>query len=96
MLAPDNNEVLSKLAGVYFASGRKHDALSLMLPIIEREPDSMSHWFNVARVYQGLGSMADAEVAYRRSIEIEPTSAYNNLALILNTSLPLRTSHCFV
>jgi protein O-GlcNAc transferase len=88
MLAPDNNEVLSKLAGVYFASGRKHDALSLMLPIIEREPDNMSYWFNLGRVYQGLCAMADAEAAYRRSIEIEPTaSGYNNLALILNASL---------
>jgi tetratricopeptide (TPR) repeat protein len=57
------------------ALGRYEEALPLLLAAAQEfQPDAMS-WFNVARCYERLGKVPDAEVAYKKAIALDENYA---------------------
>jgi arylsulfatase A-like enzyme/Flp pilus assembly protein TadD len=68
-----NPELLNDLAVTYAGLGRTADARRLFKVLLERAPASATTWFNLGLFELQNGGQADAVVAFRRAVEIEPS-----------------------
>jgi predicted Zn-dependent protease len=73
------------LFNLYLGSGRKDDAIRLLDDLAKRTPSNASIFAMKAAVEKTQGNLAEAEVNYRKALEIDPTLdfAANNLAYLL-------------
>ncbi len=77
-------EIENDLGGLSLDLQRHEDALRHFMRVAELAPRREQIWHNIARTYQLLNNMVEAEVYYKRAIEEEPQniSAFTDLALI--------------
>ena len=68
-----NPELLNDLAVTYAGLGRTVDARRLFKVLLERAPASATTWFNLGLFELQNRRQADAVVAFRRAVEIEPS-----------------------
>ena len=68
-----NPELLNDLAVTYAGLGRTADARRLFKVLLERAPASATTWFNLGLFELQNRRQADAVVAFRRAVEIEPS-----------------------
>lgn len=80
---PASDEVLA--AEAELAEGRPRTAREALLGIVERTPDDLRAWLDLALAHEMMESYAEAEGAYRRCLEIDPefAEALNNLGALL-------------
>jgi tetratricopeptide (TPR) repeat protein len=75
-LEPENLTFQKNLADFYFVEQQRfEDALRLYVGILEKEPQDIEALTATARICEALGLPEDAEVFYRRVMEIEPWNA---------------------
>jgi arylsulfatase A-like enzyme/Flp pilus assembly protein TadD len=67
-----NPELPNELAVTYAALGRTDDARRLFNAVLERAPASATAWFNLGLFELQNRRQADAAVAFRRAVQIEP------------------------
>lgn len=75
-LEPENVTFKKNLADYYFViQKRVEEALRLYVAVLERNPQDLEALLATARVCEALECPGDAEVFYRRVLEIEPWNA---------------------
>ena len=81
---PDNEGALMLLALSCVALEREPEALPLFERLTELNPGSSGHWTNLGSSRRSQGFSTQAEAAYRRAAEIDPTdgNALFNLGLL--------------
>jgi len=84
-LAPGNADVLNAAAILDLTLGRVSDSVKLYLAAVERDPLHASAYSNLGVAYFSAGHLAEAERAFRKSIELRPAAIYmhNGLGLVL-------------
>lgn len=82
---PGDAYALASLAHLEAAAGRRTEALHWLQALIERHPDSGTHWFNYGFVLEESGDYPAAEQALRRATELSPEldRAWYGLGLVL-------------
>lgn len=80
-LAPDYVEPLTQLAELAFAEQRPDAAVELVQRQMARAPRSGAIAHLLGRVHERRGQLENAERAYRRALEIEPTLTASYVAL---------------
>lgn len=80
-------DILIPLAGAYDRAGMSDKAMAIwMMPEVRssRENDA-DYWFSMGASHAAAGQTAEAEAAYRRSLQIRPNNAdvVNNLGVLL-------------
>jgi serine/threonine protein kinase/tetratricopeptide (TPR) repeat protein len=85
-LAPGNADAMRAAGLLALIQLRFDDALELCLAALEQDPLSISSYTIVARAYIALKRLSEAEVAFRKGLEISPTatSIQGLLALVLD------------
>jgi predicted O-linked N-acetylglucosamine transferase (SPINDLY family) len=89
-LRPDNEPVLTALAGVLHALGRHSEAAETAQHAAALAPERPEPWTNLGLALHSLGRLTDAETVYRRAITTVPDSpqdaamAVYNLGHVLN------------
>ncbi len=73
-LAPANNYVTALKANILARLFRYDEAIVLVDRLIERDPRNYSHWNNAGNLRRDLGLLDEADVYYRKSIELPPYS----------------------
>lgn len=89
-LQPEHVDAAINLSGAYILSGRFKEALALLEPLSEREPDNPMVWINLGAAHLGNPVLArdpeqlQAISAFERALEIRPAarSVAYNLGLI--------------
>jgi serine/threonine-protein kinase len=85
-LRPDYWDGYNDLGAFYQRQGRLAEAIAQYRRVIELTPDNAVAYSNLGVAYLGLGdpkSMAAAEEAFRRSLQLTPTyAAYANLGVL--------------
>jgi membrane associated rhomboid family serine protease len=64
-----------RLAYEALEAGQNQQALRWSLDATHMQPNGAGYWFNLGIAYQGLNRNAEAEAAYKRAYELEPTNA---------------------
>ena len=49
--------------------------------LLKRDPENILAWLNMGNVLKGLKRFGEAEIAYKRTLEINPFYLYGNIAL---------------
>lgn len=83
---PCDPETLAIRAHIQVQLGRKAAAIEDLRSLVDRHPDlSAAHWFNLAFLLEEQGQLAEAEAAFRRSVELDPRldRAWYGLGLVL-------------
>ncbi len=62
--------VLGNIARV---EGRYDDAVSILRSILTQEPRNLEAWLRLARTYEGKQALREAEAAYQKAVEIQPS-----------------------
>jgi adenylate cyclase len=85
VLAPGSADVLNAAASLDLTLGRLSQSVKLYLAAVERDPLHASSYSNLGVAYFAAGELAEAERAFRKSIELRPTASYthNGLGLVL-------------
>lgn len=93
---------LQNLINFYIYSGKTETALEYLNTAIERDPALAQYRFVEGGLYESLGRVDEAEAAYLKAIEIEPTMAsgydalgrlhYNKAIAILDETFNIRDS----
>lgn len=80
---PASDEVLA--AEAELAEGRPRTAREQLVGIVERTPDDIRAWLDLALAHEMLETYDEAEAAYRRCLAIDPefAEALNNLGALL-------------
>lgn len=60
------------------------EAARVLAPVVEAEPHSAAAWELLGRAHFAAAHLAPAEAAFRRLVELEPTSAWAHTALGLS------------
>lgn len=82
-MAPGRTAPRRNLAYLYLADGRIAEALALFEETVDLEPDAASY-LGLAGAYRLSGRLEEAEVAYRKVLELDPGQfeAHYNLAFL--------------
>lgn len=77
-------DVLHAAGSLYLVLGRKDASVKMFLAALERDPLRASSYSNLGVAYFANGRLADAERAFRKSIELRPAAGYthNGLGLV--------------
>jgi len=69
----------------YLGEGKTDQSIAELQTVVRRRPDFAPAHFVLARAYAAKGDLANAEVEYRRVIQLNPRSesAFNNLGFVL-------------
>lgn len=82
-----STDILLPLAGAYNRTGMGEKAMAIwMMPEVrDSRQNDASYWFNLGTSHAAAGQPAEAEAAYRKSLQIEPNNAdvVNNLGVLL-------------
>lgn len=84
-LWPGERYALGSRAHVLAQEGDKHAAIDALQELATRYPDHVAAWFNLAFLREDIGRYAEAEVAFRRTLDLDPKMdrAWYGLALVL-------------
>lgn len=68
---------------VYAGTGKPNEAMTLFETALRNDPSSAEAYRGLAKAYEALGNLSDAEKTYRRSIELRPDywGGYNDLGV---------------
>src|SRR6185437_11354370 len=66
-------EVEMGLAHLYLVTGRSEQAAVLLHAVISKDPTDADAYIALADAYDGQHKTAEAEIAYHRAVEAEPT-----------------------
>ncbi|HEX9023089.1 MAG TPA: tetratricopeptide repeat protein, partial [Geobacteraceae bacterium] len=82
---PEQADALHLLGVVAHQVGRSDIAVELIGKAVRRNAGNYAPFINLGEAYRGLGRLAEAELCYRRALEIKPDAveAYNNLGIVL-------------
>jgi adenylate cyclase len=85
VLESGSADVLHAAGSLYLVLGRVDDSVKMFLAALERDPLRASSYSNLGVAYFADGHLAEAEQAFRKSIELRPAAAYthNGLGLVL-------------
>jgi len=83
-LSPEYVEPLVQLASLDFREGRRDDGIERVKKQIAVVPQSGAHQYVLGQMYAALGDLKQAEAAYLKAVELEPTliAAYGELAVL--------------
>jgi Flp pilus assembly protein TadD len=80
---PSYSEAQTALASYLFERGRVTEAITALRKATELAPSSARVWSNFGGILAAAGDTAEAERAYKRSLQLEPSGAgYSNLATL--------------
>ncbi len=84
-LEPGSSDVLHAAGSLDLVLGRVDAAVKAFLAALQRDPLRASSYSNLGVAYFAGGRLAEAEGAFRKSIELRPAAAYthNGLGLVL-------------
>ena len=84
-LEPGSADVLHAAGSLYLVLGRVSDSVRMFLAAVERDPLRASSYSNLGVAYFADGRLAEAEEAFRKSIQLRPGAGYthNGLGLVL-------------
>jgi len=74
-LDPGNADALRQESYLLYALGRHDEALHLALSAIAKDPLNSWNYFGIAEAYRVNGRFSEAEAAYRKALELNPTGA---------------------
>ncbi len=80
---PEDVGLLKTLGDAYLMADRTVDALHLYETLISLEPEAPEHWCALGAARLAIGNIEEAEAAYTRAAEIDPSDApifFNRLA----------------
>ncbi len=72
---PEDVGLLKTLGDAYLTADRAVDALRVCETLIALEPEAPEHWCALGAARLALGRIGEAEAAYRRAAEIDPSDA---------------------
>ncbi len=80
-----NIHVLAMRSVVMGATGRNSEAIELLEAYLQRRPESVGGWFNLGNAWLHLHGLDEAQKAYQRGLDIDPShvSIRNNLGICL-------------
>ena len=82
--SPGNAQVLAELGYQQYRLGHYRDAIDSYRKVVALRPDESVYWATFGGLLQMVGEDDAAEVAFRRSLALEPNeSSLNNLGVIL-------------
>ena len=82
--SPGNAQVLAELGYQQYRLGHYRDAIDSYRKVVALRPDESVYWATFGGLLQMVGEDDPAEVAFRRSLALEPNeSSLNNLGVIL-------------
>jgi len=84
-LEPGSADVLHAAGSLDLVLGRVDESVKLLLAALARDPLRASSYSNLGVAYFADGRLAEAEQAFRKSIQLRPTAGYthNGLGLVL-------------
>ena len=87
-LEPKNPEALNLCGIAAFQLGDPHQGLEQLQVAVRFKPDYAEGYNNLGNMLKAVGQAAEAEAAYRRSLEINPDyfDAHYNLAILLEVA----------
>ena len=80
-LEPGSADVLHAAASLDLVLGRADKSVNMFLAALARDPLRASSYSNLGVAYFADGRLAEAEQAFRKSIELRPTVLYNHNGL---------------
>ena len=83
-LAPGNATALRRAADLAANLGHVEEAIGLYGRAIDQDPLSLGTYQNLGLAFDAASRLAEAEVAYRKAIELSPQSAGTRACLALN------------
>ena len=88
LLSPDYIEPLTQLASLAWRQGRQDAALARLRQQIALVPSSGPHYHLLGQLYTALGDVKQAETAFLKAVELEPSlvGAYGQLASLYVSS----------
>ncbi len=82
--SPGQPDALHFLGLLHYQLGRNDQAIHYLERAITLSPDYADAWNNLGNVYQTLGNLEQAELAYRHGLEYAPSAdVWNNLGILL-------------
>ena len=73
-LHADDTDLRTERAALLLQLERASEAVVDLKRVVQREPQRARAWFNLAVAHQALGHLTDAERAWTRTIELEPSA----------------------
>ena len=85
-LFPEDYQLLISETNLYLARGDNEKAISNLEKALETDSENQTIWFALGTNYENVGDLEDAEMAYQKCIEIDPTyaDAYYNMGAMFN------------
>jgi tetratricopeptide (TPR) repeat protein len=80
-LDPHNDEVLYRLAGLYYATGKYHLARDCAETVAKRAPSEWRYWYLLGLAQMAEAQWEQAETSFEQVVQIDPgrAEAYNEL-----------------
>jgi len=64
-----------------FKRGETDLTIEIYGKILKQDPENVLAWLNMGNVFKGMKRFSEAEIAYKRTLEINPFYLYGNIAL---------------
>ena len=74
-LEPGNAQAIRRFGGHAAVFGRWEEAINAMNKAIERDPLGQNNYLNLALVLEAIDRDTEAELAYRKALELDPSGA---------------------
>lgn len=76
-------EARTVLGNIARIEGRYDEAASILRDVVARDPRNWEAWIRLARSYEGKRALTEAESAYRKALEIQPSypGGYQNIGV---------------
>jgi serine/threonine-protein kinase len=72
-LRQENIHAQVVLGNIARVEGRYDEAVSILRSIVTREPRNLEAWLHLARTYESKQALREAEAAYQKAVEIQPS-----------------------
>ena len=72
---PEDPGLLKTLGDAYLSADRAGDALRVFETLTGSEPDAPEYWCSLGAAQLALGNLGEAEAAYKKAAEIDPSDA---------------------
>jgi len=86
VLFPDDYQLLIAETNLHLAKGDNEKAVKNLELALQTDPENKTIWFALGTNYENVGNLEQAEQAYAKCIEIDPTyaDAYYNMGAMFN------------